>query len=117
MKAIVCALPMLFVAGTAVAEPAGEIGYPQGSLGYDALVNANYSAAEKQILANSQISRDDPARLINLGQIYAQTGRRDEAIRVLKEVLAAEDVELILANGEAIGSRSAARKALSLLTK
>ena len=117
MKILVLAVPALLLSTTALAQSAGEIGYPQGSLGYDALVKSNYSAAEAQILASKKVARDDPARLINLGQIYAQTGRTSEAIDVLSQAIAADEVELILANGDAISSRDAARKVLSQLRK
>jgi tetratricopeptide (TPR) repeat protein len=110
-------LPAVCLASAAVAEPGGEIGYPKGSLGYDALVSANYSAAERQILSDSRIAKNDPARLINLGQVYAKTGRTAEAIRVLEQAMRAEDIELILANGEVVGSREAARKALALIVQ
>lgn len=110
-------LPAVTLASAAVAQPGGEIGYPQGSLGYDALVEANYGVAERQILSDSRVAKDDPARLINLGQIYAKTGRTAEAVKVLERALRAEEVDLILANGEVVGSKVAARKALALLQR
>lgn len=108
-------LPALAIASAASAQLGGEIGYPQGSLGYEAIVQANYGAAEKQIQSSWQISREDPARLINLGQIYAKTGRKAEATKVLTQALNLEEVELVLANGDVIGSRDAARKALAMI--
>lgn len=117
MKRIFLMLPALGLAGAASAQSTGEIGYPQGSLGYEAIVQANYGAAEKQIQSSWQISREDPARLINLGGIYAKTGRKEEALKVLTQALNLEDVELILANGETVGSRDAARRALAQLRK
>lgn len=117
MKLGLLLLSVACVASAAIANPAGEIGYPVGSLGYDALVKANYEAAERQILSDSRIAKNDPARLINLGQIYWKTGRTDMAIRVLEEAARSEDMELILANGEVIGSRDAARKTLAMIRK
>ena len=102
---------------TAAANPGGEIGYPQGSLGYDALVKADYEAAEQQIQLDSGIAKNDPARLINLGQIYWKTGRTGMAIEVLEAALRSEDVELVLANGDVIGSRDAARRTLATIRK
>jgi hypothetical protein len=64
-----------------------------------------------------ELSCPPTARLINLGQIYANTGRKDDAIRVLTQVLSQDDVELVLADGGTIGSREAARKSLALLRK
>lgn len=117
MKLGLMLLPSACFACAAFANPAGEIGYPKGSLGYDALIKANYAAAERQILSDNRTSRNDPAKLINLGQIYWKTGRADEAIRVLEAVAQAEEVELILANGKIIGSRDAARKALATIRR
>lgn len=110
-------LPIAFMASTAAANPGGEIGYPEGSLGYDALVKADYVGAERQILSESRVAKDDPARLINLAHIYLKTGRNDLAVQALEEAVDSEEVELILANGEIIGSRDAARKALDKIRK
>ncbi|WP_324807365.1 tetratricopeptide repeat protein [Sphingomonas sp. LY29] len=104
---------MLAVPPAAAQTPAkGEVNYPQGSLGYDALVSGNLEAAELQ-LRTSQIDRSDPARLINLGQVYAKTGRYAEAEKMFEAAMAAQDVELVLASGRVIGSRAAADKALT----
>ena len=116
MKLGLAFLPLASLAGVALAEP-GEIGYPEGSLGYDALVNANYAIAERQIMSDSHVAKNDPARLINLGQIYANTGRTAEAIKVLEKAMRVEETELILANGEVVGSREAARRALNLIRR
>lgn len=117
MKLGLLLLPVACLASAALANPGGEIGYPEGSLGYDALVKANYGVAEQQILSDSRIAKNDPARLINLGQIYWKTGRTDMAIRVLEAAMRSEEVELILANGEVISSREAARKTLASIRK
>lgn len=117
MKIALVFLSAVTMTSAALAQSGGEIGYPKGSLGYDALVEANYTVAEKQILASSGVASNDPAKLINLGQIYAKTGRSEMAVKVLEQALREEDVELILANGETMGSREAARKALSLIRR
>lgn len=117
MKLGLLLVPMACVAGAALADPGGEIGYPEGSLGFDALVKANYHAAEQQILLDSRVAKNDPARLINLGQIYWKTGRTEKAINVLEAAMRAEEVELILANGEVISSWDAARKTLASIKK
>lgn len=98
------------LASAASAQSSGEIGYQRGALGYDALVSANYSAAEKQILADRTAARGDPAKLINLGTIYLQTNRRDQALVAFNAVLDAEEVELILADGTETSSHDVARR-------
>ena len=53
------------LAGGAHAEinVVGEIGYPNGSIGYEALVAGDNQRAINEILSNNRISRHDPARL------------------------------------------------------
>jgi uncharacterized protein HemY len=112
---------MLIVAaasGVAHAQPAanGEIGYANGSLGYDALIAGDNERAINQILTNEKVSRNDPARLINLGQAYARTGRTFEAQQLFTAAMASRDeVDLILADGRVMSSKEAARLALAKL--
>lgn len=88
---------------------------PRGVSGYDALVAANYRNAETQLREDYTIAFDDPARLINLGQVYANTGRKQAAKKLFKRAMDAEDVTIILADGREISSRLAARLALDSL--
>ena len=89
-----------------------EINYPAGSLAYDAMVNRDYARAEKQLVSESRIDRNDPARLINLGQVLANTGRAAEAARLFEQAMQGEEIELVLADGRVMSSREAARRAL-----
>jgi Flp pilus assembly protein TadD len=112
------ALATLSSAGIAQAQAPtdGEIGYARGSLGYDALISGDNDRAIAQILADAKISRNDPARLINLGQAYARTGRTAEAAELFASVIKSRnEVDLILANGDVINSKDAAKKALAKL--
>ncbi len=103
-------------ATVAFAAPAAaqlaELDYPKGSLGYDALVRADYATAEAQLRADRGVYQRDLARLINLGQVYALTGRVVEARRMFRQALQVEDVELVLADDRVMGSHDAARAAL-----
>ena len=99
------------------AAPAGEIEYPLGSLGYDALMAADYAAAEAQLRSRHGLAAYDPARLINLGQVLARTGREREASKLFKRVLEEDDVVIILADGRQMGSQTAARIALESLQR
>jgi len=89
-----------------------ELDYPKGSLGFDALVRADYATAEAQLRADRRVAEKDPARLINLGQVFARTGRITEARRLFRQALQVADVELVLADDRAMGSHDAARAAL-----
>lgn len=117
MKTAFILMSMACLASAATAKPAGEIGYPKGALGYDALVQADYATAERQLLLDDSTARNDPAKLINLGQIYWKTGRIEMAVRVLEEAARSEDMELILADGSVVSSRDAARKTLEAIRK
>lgn len=103
----------------AAAAPAAakdyEIGYPKNSLAYRALVQNDLAKAETQLRRDARVSQDDPAKLINLGQVLAQTGRGAEAERMFQAAMSADEVDLILADGRTINSREAARRALYAL--
>ena len=102
--------------GTSGAGTAGEIGYAQGALGYDAMVGGDYQAAIAQIESNDTTPSTDPARLINLGQAYAKTGQTAKArTLLLAAVNAPESFDLVLANGQVANSRQVAKIALSRL--
>lgn len=101
-------------ASAGLAKDKSEIGYPLGSLGTKAIVAANYETAEHQLL-NSDVDVNDPARLLNLGHIYAATGRPDQARSAFSRVLRQDDLDLILANGSHMSSHEAARNSLKSL--
>ena len=65
-----------------------ENGVPRGSLGVAALERGDLARAEQLLLASS-LERDDPARLINLGYVYMEQGRREEAMTAWRAALAA----------------------------
>jgi uncharacterized protein HemY len=111
---------LIALAGTGVAQAqtpsTGEIGYSRGSLGYDALVAGDNERAIAQITADAKVDRNDPARLINLGQAFARTGRTAEAAQLFRAAInSREDIDLILANGNVMNSKDAARQALAKL--
>ena len=118
MKTIFFSILAVSLAGVAHAQPpaSGEIGYSQGSLGYDALIAGDNSRAIAQIMANERVNRNDPARLINLGQAYARTGRTAEAAQLFTTAMESRDqIDLILADGKVMNSREAAKQALAKL--
>ena len=114
----ISALIFISASGVAHATPnsSSEIGYPKGSIGYDALVAGENDRAISQIMTNDRVSRNDPAKLINLGQAYARTGRTAQAEQLFKAAMQSrDDVDLILANGTVMNSKEAARLALAKL--
>lgn len=109
-------LGIAMVSAVAWAAPSAaqeqEIGYPAGSLAYNAMVNGDYARAEQQLRRSKQVARNDPARLINLGQVLAKTGRTAEAANLFAQAMQGEEIELVLADGRVMSSREAARLAL-----
>jgi Flp pilus assembly protein TadD len=93
-----------------------ETAYPKGSIGYEALVMGDNARAVSQILTSAQVSRHDPAKLINLGHAYARMGRMAEASALFTVVMQSRDsVDLVLADGRVMNSKEAARKAYARL--
>jgi tetratricopeptide (TPR) repeat protein len=101
------------VAG-ANAEPyRAEIGYPKGALGLAAIQDGDLAKAEAQLNSMNGVEASDPARLINLGQVYARTGRYQEAVRAYKAAMNSEEsFDVLLIDGRTMSSRQAARLAL-----
>jgi tetratricopeptide (TPR) repeat protein len=107
------AIGALAIAAPASAQQA-ELGYPRGALGYEALASDDLTTAEAQ-LKSGAVAQYDPARLINIGQVYARTGRLEKAERMFVRAQRAEEVELVLADGRTVSSAEAAERALQLL--
>ena len=87
---------------------------PDAAPGYTAIMGADYATAERDI-RGADVSKYDPARLINLGVVFAKTGRREAAERSFKRVLMQDEVQMILVNGETASSHEVATRALASL--
>src|SRR5688500_7065028 len=79
MISLICALSLSGAASAASIDKR-EIEYPEGALGYGAIISNDLATAERQ-LGDYQTHRDDPARLINYGMVLARTGRPDKAAK------------------------------------
>lgn len=119
MKLLVVGALVTGLMGVAAhAEPTMNIetAYPKGSIGYEALVKGDNERAVSQILTSAQVSRHDPAKLLNLGRAYARLGRMDEASALFNIVMQSRDsVDLVLADGSVMNSKDAARRAYARL--
>jgi len=94
----------------------GEIAYPRGSLGYDALMRGDPVTAEAQLRASAGVPANDPARLINLGRALEQTGRYPEAMTIYRAAIESpKRFDLVLASGRIADSRLVAKTALRRL--
>ena len=110
---LIAAVAAFGISANASAQ-AVELGYPANSLGMKAILSGDYATAEKQI-RDSDVSKYDPARALNLGLVLVKTGRPDKAERQFRRVLFEENLELILADGSTMMSHTAARQALAKL--
>ncbi len=94
--------------------PMVEAGYPTGSLAVAAMERGDWTTAERLLTENRAIDRDHPARLINLGRVYAETGRTGEAILVWERALSSPiHVEVETADGRVARTDQIAGEALS----
>jgi Flp pilus assembly protein TadD len=91
-----------------------EQGYQRGALGVAAIDRGDWAAAETQLSELRGIRSDDPARLINLGKVYAETGRVDDAVTVWKLALASKSqFEVVTTEGRIVSTDQLAREALA----
>jgi Flp pilus assembly protein TadD len=108
-------LVVVSATGVAQAEPVltGEVAYPQKAIGYEALVAGDSERAISDMLAGN-VSRHDPAYLLNLGQAYARSGDVAKARELFRMAARKRDsVDLVLADGRVMNSKLAARQALA----
>ena len=102
---------LIFAALFAGAQPAAELDYQAGSLGYGALVRGDLATAEKQLLSSREVNGQDVAWLLNYGQLLARQGRVAEARGVFRRIERAPDAEVVLSSGHVIGTHEASRLA------
>ncbi len=111
--------PALFALGllalpSALSAQAVESDYPRGSLAVAAIERGDWARAETLLNDPSLGSRADPARLINLGEVYMQTGRTAEAIATWRRALAStRHVEVETLSGRWVTTDQIAREALA----
>jgi Flp pilus assembly protein TadD len=98
-------------------QPAAELDYGKGALGYSALVQGDLAAAEQQLLRSRRDHGQDVAWLLNYGQLLARQGRVAEAREVFRRIERAPDGEVVLASGDVVGTREASRIASRRLTQ
>lgn len=84
--------------------------------GYNAIMQADYATAEREI-RGAPVKETDPARNINLGIVLAKTGHRDLAAQHFQQVLRAENVTLTVFDGRSMPSHDVARMALTSLER
>ncbi len=104
------------LAGCVSSDRAGlvEQGYERGALGVAAIARSDWAGAEQALTERKAVRGDDPARLINLGRVYMETGREEEAVAAWKAALASERHFVAeTADGKAMRTDQLARRALA----
>jgi Flp pilus assembly protein TadD len=115
-KSALAALAAIALSACAGKQPGlmVEQGYQRGALGVAAIDRGDWTAAETQLSELRGIGSDDPARLINLGKVYAETGRVEDAVRVWRLALASNrQFEVVTAQGRIVSTDQLAREALA----
>lgn len=117
VKQISFAAGILAISSPAFAGESGsEIGYSKGALGYEALVAGDNKSALELLEASKRVHKNDPARLINLGQAYVREGRLGDAAHMFMAAMNSNrSFDLLLADGTVMNSRKVAELALSNL--
>lgn len=111
--AAAAALLALGACAAADNAPIAEQGYARGSLAVAAIDRGDYERAEA-MLERSPLPEAHPARLMNLGTVYARTGRADLARQTWQRVLRSErDAMVETAGGRYASARDLARQALA----
>ncbi len=113
----ILALTAITLSGCATSSPGQfvEQGYERGALGVAAIDRGDYVSAESQLNQLRGVGQNDPARLINLGNVYMETGRPALALSAWRLALAAEDhFEVETRDGRIVSTDELARKALAM---
>jgi hypothetical protein len=113
-------LPVLFLAAATLSACATndrvamvEDGFDRGSLGVAAIARGDWRSAEAAIDAGS-LGETDPARLINLGTVYMETGRPGMALSAWRLALASPDHSMVAtASGKWLSTKVLAERALA----
>ncbi|WP_324750604.1 hypothetical protein SH591_03850 [Sphingomonas sp. LY54] len=91
-----------------------EQGYERGTLGVAAIARHDWATAEKGLMRTAAVRADDPARLINLGRVYMETGRREEARAAWQLALASPRHFVVeTGSGEVVSTDALARRLLA----
>jgi hypothetical protein len=90
-----------------------EDGYGRGSLGVAAIARGDWQAAEA-LIQDGQTDAEDPARLINLGKVYMETGRPGMALSAWRLALASPNHFMVeTADGQWVSTKTVAERALA----
>ncbi|MDQ3140418.1 MAG: tetratricopeptide repeat protein [Pseudomonadota bacterium] len=110
------AFTAISLAACATNQPAAmvEQGYQRGALAVAAIDRGDWSTAEEKLIAMQGTSARDPARLINLGTVYMETGRPGAAMSAWRLALASPKHFMIeTRDGRTVSTEVLARQAIA----
>ncbi len=83
--------------------------------GYQAIAAGDYATAEKTLINELRIFPNRPELMINLGTVYARTGRVSEAASLYRAALAVDPVAMDMPDGAVTSSHTVAKRGLDSL--
>ena len=96
------------------AAPLAETGaYQPGALAVAAIERQDWARAELLLTDARRGDVEDPGRLINLGKVYWETGRQDQARALWRRAAAMQPVEIETVGGRSVSTALLAREALA----
>lgn len=96
------------------AMPIAAAGYVPEGPAVAAMERGDWARAERLLLDTSRVDAEDPARLINLGKVYWETGRRDLARASWRRALASTSpLDVETTGGRRLSTTQLAREALT----
>jgi hypothetical protein len=112
-KLSLLAFAALSVTATAASAQSVESGYARGTLAVAAIERGDLARAEA-LLTDPRLNANDPARLVNLGQVYWATGRQSEALVAWRRALDSRHHFLVeTLGGRELSTAQLAREALA----
>ena len=103
----------LSLVASAASAQSVESGYPRGGLAVAAIEQGDWARAEA-LLLGSQVDREDPAYLLNLGLVQMRMGRTAEALAAWRAAAdSSRHTEVETLNGRLASTRDIARDALA----
>lgn len=96
------------------AAPLAETGaYQPGALAVAAIERQDWTRAEVLLTDTRRGDAGDPARLLNLGKVYWETGRQDQARALWRRAAAMDPVDVETIGGRSVSTALLAREALA----
>ena len=95
-----------------------QIARADDDLGYQAIKNHDWATAEQQLKAGLQQEPGNLSRQLNLAWVYAQTGRKEEAAVLYRDILRRDQDRVATLSGKSGPSMELlAKRGLALLNQ